>query len=109
MAVRKLVDRGVQCEYRIVGEGDFLGAVAFARHQLGLGDRVTFVGSGSRDLVRAEMQKADVLLHAAVSEGFCNAVLEAQAMKLPVVCTDADGLPENVENGVTGIVVARRD
>ena len=42
---------------------------------------------------------------AAVSEGFCNAVLEAQAMKLPVVCTDADGLPENVQDGTTGLVV----
>ncbi len=109
VAVRKLLNRGIDCEYRILGDGNFLGALAFGRHQLGLGDRVTFLGAGSRDLVRAEMQKADVLLHAAVSEGFCNAVLEAQAMKLPVVCTDADGLAENVENGVTGIVVARRN
>ena len=107
VAVRKLLNRGIDCEYRILGDGDFFGALAFGRHQLGLEDRVTFLGAGSRDLVRAEMQKADVLLHAAVSEGFCNAVLEAQAMQLPVVCTDADGLPENVENGVTGIVVAR--
>jgi colanic acid/amylovoran biosynthesis glycosyltransferase len=44
-----------------------------------------------------------------VSEGFCNAVLEAQAMGLPVVCTDADGLPENVEDGVTGLVAPRRN
>ena len=49
-----------------------------------------------------------MLLHAAVSEGFCNAVLEAQAMELPVVCTDADGLPENVVDGQTGFVVPRR-
>jgi colanic acid/amylovoran biosynthesis glycosyltransferase len=52
---------------------------------------------------------ADVLLHAAVSEGFCNAVMEAQAMKLPVVCSDADGLGENVVHGETGYVVPRRD
>ena len=50
-----------------------------------------------------------MFLHAAVSEGFCNAVLEAQAMKLPVVCSDADGLPENVADGETGFVVPRRD
>jgi colanic acid/amylovoran biosynthesis glycosyltransferase len=30
-------------------------------------------------------------------------------MALPVVCTDADGLPENVADGVTGFVVPRRD
>jgi glycosyltransferase involved in cell wall biosynthesis len=28
---------------------------------------------------------------------------------VPVVCTDADGLAENVEHGVTGLVVPRRD
>jgi colanic acid/amylovoran biosynthesis glycosyltransferase len=55
------------------------------------------------------MRDADVLLHAAVSEGFCNAVMEAQAMELPVVCTDAGGLPENVADGESGFVVPRRD
>ncbi len=55
------------------------------------------------------MNWADVFLHASVSEGFCNAVLEAQAMRLPVVTSDADGLPENVDDGRTGFVVPRRD
>jgi colanic acid/amylovoran biosynthesis glycosyltransferase len=30
-------------------------------------------------------------------------------MQLPVVCSDADGLPENVSDGITGFVVPRRD
>jgi colanic acid/amylovoran biosynthesis glycosyltransferase len=55
------------------------------------------------------MEWADIFLHSAVSEGFCNAVLEAQSMSLPVVCSDADGLAENVEDGLTGFVVPRRD
>jgi hypothetical protein len=37
------------------------------------------------------------------------AAIEAQAMGLPVVCSDAGGLPENVLDGVTGFVVGRRD
>jgi colanic acid/amylovoran biosynthesis glycosyltransferase len=52
---------------------------------------------------------ADIMVHAAVEEGFCNAVIEAQAMELPVVTSDAGGLPENVEDGVTGFVVPRRN
>ena len=52
---------------------------------------------------------ADVFLHAAVSEGFCVSAIEAQAMALPVVCTDADGLAENVADGESGFVVPRRD
>jgi colanic acid/amylovoran biosynthesis glycosyltransferase len=55
------------------------------------------------------MDWADVFLHAAVSEGFCNAVIEAQAMGLPVVCSDAGGLPENVADGESGFVVQRRN
>jgi colanic acid/amylovoran biosynthesis glycosyltransferase len=109
LAVRRLLDRGVPLEYRIVGGGDYIGALGFARYRLGLEKCVEFVGAVPRAEVLAEMERADVFLHAAVSEGFCNAVLEAQAMELPVVCTDADGLPENVADGETGFVVRRRD
>jgi glycosyltransferase involved in cell wall biosynthesis len=109
LAVRRLLDRGLPLEYRIIGGGDYLGALGFARYRLGLEKSVEFVGAARRAEVVAEMEKADVFLHAAVSEGFCNAVLEAQAMELPVVCTDADGLPENVADRETGFVVSRRD
>jgi hypothetical protein len=44
-----------------------------------------------------------------VTEAFGVAVAEGQAMGLPVVCSDAGGLPENVADGVTGFVVPRRD
>lgn len=108
-AVRRLRTAGISVEYRIVGEGSYLDAVAYARHEMGLEDSVSFLGALPSADVKREMLWADVFFHAAVSEGFCNAVIEAQAMKLPVVCTDADGLPENVLEGETGFVVPRRD
>lgn len=108
-AIQLLHRQGVDCEYRIVGAGRYLEALAFARHQLGLEETVRFLGALPPEEVRREMAEADVLLHAAVSEGFCNAVLEAQAMTLPVVTSDAGGLPENVADGHTGFVVPRRD
>lgn len=107
-AVQRVRAAGVEAEYRIVGDGSYFEAVAFARHQLGLPHAVTLCGAMDREGVRREMEWADVMVHAAVSEGFCNAVLEAQAMELPVVCTDAGGLPENVADGVTGFVTRRR-
>jgi colanic acid/amylovoran biosynthesis glycosyltransferase len=108
-AVAMLREHGIEVEYRIAGEGDYLDPLAFAAHQLGLDEVVTFLGALPREAVRDQMRWADILLHAAVSEGFCNAVLEAQAMQLPVVCSDAGGLVENVEDGVTGFVVPRRN
>jgi colanic acid/amylovoran biosynthesis glycosyltransferase len=103
------MDRGIRCEYHIIGAGEFHTATAYARYQLGLNDVVTLLGACAPAVVREEMRWADVMLHAAVSEGFCNAVLEAQAMMLPVVCTDAGGLPENVMHDKNGIIVPRRD
>jgi colanic acid/amylovoran biosynthesis glycosyltransferase len=108
-AVRLLDERGIPFEYHIIGDGSYLEPLAFARHELGLDDQVHFLGGQPHPVVTDEMNWADVFLHAAVSEGFCNAVLEAQAMRLPVVSSDADGLPENVADGQTGFIVPRRD
>ena len=43
-----------------------------------------------------------------LEEGFCNAVLEAQAMGLLCFVSDAEGLSENVLNNETGFVVPKR-
>ena len=48
-------------------------------------------------------------VHPSLTEAFGVAVAEAQAMGLPVVCSDVGGLPENIEHGVTGLAVPRRD
>ena len=109
LAIRALIDLGIDLRYRIIGDGPGREAVVYAIHDLGLGDVVTLLGAEPASRVRDEMQWADVLLHAATSEGFCYAVVEAQAMQLPVVTSDADGLPENVEHGLSGLVVPRRD
>ena len=107
-AVQRVRQAGIEVDYRIVGDGSYFEAVAFARHQLGLTEVAALCGAMDREGVRREMERADVFVHAAVSEGFCNAVLEAQAMELPVVCSDAGGLPDNVVHGETGFVTRRR-
>lgn len=108
-AVKLLVERHLHCEYRVIGDGKYLESLAFARHQLGLDQVVALEGAFQRAKVIEQLAWADVFLHSAVTEGFCNAVVEAQSMRLPVVCSDAGGLPENVLDGVTGFVVPRRD
>jgi colanic acid/amylovoran biosynthesis glycosyltransferase len=109
LAARSLQAAAVPFEMRIVGDGDALESLCLAIHDLGLDAQVSLLGGLPHGQVRREMMWADVMLHAAVSEGFCNSVLEAQAMELPVVCSDADGLSENVLDGVTGFVTPRRD
>ena len=108
-AVHALRDQGIEVEFKIVGEGDHREPTHFAIRDLGLEDRVELLGAQSASAVRDLLAWADVFLHASLTEAFGVAVIEAQAMALPVVCTDAGGLPENVEHEVTGFVVARRD
>lgn len=108
-AVDILQNQGIECEYHIIGGGEYEDALRLMARQCHLEKAVHFLGSVSHERVKSELLWADVLLHAAVSEGFCLAVLEAQAMKVPVVCSDADGLPENIADGVTGFCVPRRN
>ncbi|HET9659097.1 MAG TPA: glycosyltransferase family 4 protein [Thermomicrobiales bacterium] len=108
-ALRILVDLGIDATLTIVGGGAMVDELRFAAWDLGVFDRVHLAGSLPRRRVRAAMKQADVFLAASYSEGFGISVLEAQAMQLPVVCTDADGLKENVVDGKTGFVVPRRE
>jgi colanic acid/amylovoran biosynthesis glycosyltransferase len=104
-AIRILKDRNIPIQYTIVGGGDNLQAINFCIRELDIFNEVTITGSRSPAEIRLILSQNDIFLHPAISEGFCNAVLEAQAMKLPVVCTKADGLQENIEDGVTGFAV----
>ncbi len=108
-AIARVRDAGVAIEYEICGAGSYEQPIRFAIQQLGLGGVVRLSGALNREDMPLAYARSDVMLHAAVAEGFCNAVIEAQAMELAVITSDAGGLPENVENGVTGFVVPRRD
>ncbi|WP_322510044.1 glycosyltransferase family 4 protein [Anaerolinea sp.] len=108
-ALKILIDEGWMIDYYISGEGEHFLAIDYAINDLGLREHVHLLGWSSPEVKREWMQKADLYLLGSVSEGFNNSVLQAQACGLPVVCTDAGGLPENVEDGVSGLIARRRD
>ena len=83
--------------------------IEFTIAESGLQEHVKLLGKMNAVQIKSQLQEADVFLHPAISEGFCNAVLEGQYMGLPVVCTDADGLPENIVDNETGFVVPKWD
>lgn len=108
-AVQRLKQMGVPVEYRIIGYGPYEDALLYTIHELNLQDSVLLLGKKNKEEIAAELNKADVFLHPAISEGFCNAVIEAQAMGVPVIVSDAGGLPENVADGQTGFIVPMWD
>lgn len=104
-AVRLLIDAGVRCSYRIIGEGDHLMAIAFARHQLGLAEHVELVSPADRDLAQ-ELGSSDVFLDPAVTDTVPSEALDAAyACGLPVVVARGRGTPF----GEDAIEVPRRD
>ena len=97
-ALSVLKKKQINFEYHIVGEGNYREAIKYAIHQLKLTDNVILKGQLSQERVKQEMEWADIYIQPSIQEGFCNAVLEAQAMGLLCIVTDAEGLSENVKD-----------
>ncbi|HZI94815.1 MAG TPA: glycosyltransferase family 4 protein [Patescibacteria group bacterium] len=91
----------------IVGGGEEREALQRQTAGLGLTDRVVFTGT-RRDVPRL-LTAFDVFCMPSYLEGLCNSVLEAFAMRVPVVATRAGGLPEIVEPERTGLLTPPRD
>jgi colanic acid/amylovoran biosynthesis glycosyltransferase len=87
---------GIDFEYSIVGDGSDTEYLIYLTHVLDLSDRVYFLGRLDPTSVKVQYQRADFYLQYSVQEGFCNAVLEAQAMGVLCFVSDAEGLQENV-------------
>ena len=106
-ALALLKKAGISFHYTIIGDGLGYERLRFATHQLGLVDQVTFVGKIDHKSVKRKLRDADLYIQYSIQEGFCNAVLEAQAMGLLCIVSDAEGLSENVLNEKTGWVVPK--
>ncbi len=91
----------------IAGRGPLLDDLKLQAQQLGIGEAVTFLGV--RHDIPALLSAADGFVLSSAWEGMPNVVMEALAAALPVVATRVGGVPELVETGKSGFVVAPRD
>jgi glycosyltransferase involved in cell wall biosynthesis len=114
-ACRMLKDRGYHLECQIVGEGPLRPALEAQIRQLSLEDTVTLCGALPHPAVVEKYRQATLfVLPCVVSadgdrDGIPNVILEAMAMQLPVVSTRHSGIPEVVEDGVTGLLIPPAD
>ena len=106
-ALAILKEKGFAFTYKIIGEGKEYERIAFAAYQLGLKDEVQFLGKLPHEEVQKALEDAHIYLQYSKQEGFCNAVLEAQAMGKLCVVSNAEGLAENVLHEKTGWVVPK--
>ena len=90
--------------YLFAGDGPERQAAAELLTEVGLGDRVRFVGELDSARVPEHMALCDAVVLASETEGCPLVVLEAQASGLPVVCSEIPGNRELVEHGETGLL-----
>jgi glycosyltransferase involved in cell wall biosynthesis len=114
-AAALLRDRGVGFRLRLVGEGPEWAALQRLVHELGLGERVSFLGPLTESEVRAQYAQAQVFALACEEltngdrDGIPNVILEAMACGLPVASTASPGVAEAVVDGECGLLVPQGD
>ncbi|MDD4319274.1 MAG: glycosyltransferase family 4 protein, partial [Candidatus Peribacteraceae bacterium] len=94
---------------RIVGDGSLRKELAAQAARLGIADRVTFVGYVPVPAVYGEFAQAEIFVGLSRSEALGNVFLEAQAAGCAVIGTKVGGIPDIVEDGVTGMLVPPDD
>ena len=102
-----LKKENIKFHYTIIGDGEEYERLKFATYQMDLLDNVTFTGKIEHEKIKDELTNANIYIQYSIQEGFCNAVLEAQAMGKLCIVSNAEGLSENVLDNKTGWVVPK--
>ena len=96
-------------EWRIAGDGPEMQSLQALAQELGIEERVVFLGWQSRPQLIENYKHSNVFLFPSRHEGMPNAVLEAMASELPVIATCISGNEELVTDGITGCLVPAED
>ncbi|HXQ37671.1 MAG TPA: glycosyltransferase family 4 protein, partial [Anaerolineales bacterium] len=96
----------------LIGEAEnktYATALKQQSRDLGLEDRVDFVGKISQVELATRMRKSHVFVLPTYSEGLPRVVFEAMAVGLPVIASAVSGIPEIVEDGKEGFLIEPGD
>ncbi len=107
-AIKKLVDKGLDIHYDIVGDGFYEENFKNACHATGLDDHVTFHGRMDKPAIAELMKREHALLISSEIESFAIPGIEALASGLPVIATDCKG-PRDFVDETTGIIAKVND
>jgi len=112
-AVARVRDQGLDVRLHIAGEDDTGGGMRRLleelKTELRLADAVVLLGAVSEDVIRKELSEAHAFVLGSLEEPLGVAIMEAMAMRVPVVVTGAGGVPELVDDGVDRLLVPARE
>ncbi len=98
-----------------IGDGTNLNAAKKLVNEFGIGNKVSFLGYQNHDYIIKSLNKSDAFIHHSITaengdkEGIPNAIIEAMAIKLPILASIHSGIPEAVEHGVNGLLCKEND
>jgi len=101
--------RGLDFRCHIVGDGPTAYEVADAIRRHGLGEHVIMEGVVTDERILELLRGADVFVMSSLLEGVPSVLMEAMSCEVPVVSTRVCGVPELVEDGVSGLLVDPKD
>jgi glycosyltransferase involved in cell wall biosynthesis len=108
-AARRLSDRGTRIELVLAGDGEMRGDLETLIARYGLEKQVRITGWISSDQVRDEILAARALVLPSFAEGLPVVIMEAMALRRPVISTYVAGIPELVVPGEHGWLVPAGD
>jgi glycosyltransferase involved in cell wall biosynthesis len=91
----------------LIGDGPLRNELKQQAKRLGILEDVKFLGDQKN--VPSLLKLTDLFVFPSLQDNLPYAVMEAQVAGVPVIVTDAGGIPEMVKNDETGIIVAKRD
>lgn len=109
MPRRAVLSSCPSAQFLVVGSGYFLDDMKRQAERLGISHRVKFLGYVSDNDLKKLYKIADVVCIPSLYEPFGIVALEGMAAGVPVVTSDAGGLRDFVEHGVTGITTYAGD
>jgi len=89
----------------VAGDGEMLEPWQALAHELGIADRVTFLGNVPHDDIPTYIRAADLFVLNSEYEGLSHTLLEVATLGTPIVCTGVCGNPEVVDHEVNGLLV----
>ena len=88
----------------IIGEGNYENELKRMRDNLGLANRVSFLGFREKTTIPFYLCQSDVFILLSLAEAFGNVIAEAMACGLPIIGANEGGIPDLVDKG-NGILV----
>ncbi len=108
-AVPKVLSKVPDAFYVVVGDGGDRGRLQRIADDLGVSQHIHFAGRVTSSLLPSYYQQCDVFALPSSGEGFGIVFLEAMRFEKPCVGARSGGIPEVVEDGVTGFLVEPGD